>query len=296
MAFIVMNCSADTMEVFATPTGATLFSIYFVLICICSIVENVIILTAIIRVKRLHKRRNILIFNLAVTDLMAGVIYPCSTFLNTVYMESIGFIIGIVSVFTILAIATERFLKIVVFPKRSNSYIGTTRQLVGASIFAWVIPLVIIFPLSLYDDTLHIVISLTLGPLCIFVVMTAISVLYFAIYIKIRSHDKRMQTNLNRTENYSLTKLVLKAYVVIVVVYAICWLPWAIESFRIIYTTYYDIIDEKSHCIASTLAFFIGVAMVLLNSAVNPIIYWLRLPDFRKGIPELFGCCKTKNT
>ncbi|XP_033119176.1 sphingosine 1-phosphate receptor 1-like [Anneissia japonica] len=294
---IITNCSLDPVDLmdsglFATSTGFILFTIYFFLICICSIVENTIILMAIIRIKRLHKRRNILIFNLAVTDLMAGVIYPSSVIFNQTYMESIGFIIGFVSVFTILAIAIERFVKIVVFTNHS-SHIGTKRQLLGASIIAWVIPSITLFPISVYNYTLHLVIFLTLGPLCIFVVMTAISVLYLAIYVKIRSHDKRMSSNLNLPEKYKFTKLVLQAYVVIVVVYAICWLPWGIESLRIMYTMYFGF-DEENRCIVSTLAFYIGVAMVLLNSAVNPIIYFLRLPDFRKGITELIGCCFKK--
>ncbi|XP_033119175.1 sphingosine 1-phosphate receptor 1-like [Anneissia japonica] len=293
-----MNCSVEPVEgmdsdIFASTTGATIFTVYFFFMCICSIIENTIILVTIILVKRLHKRRHILIFNLALTDLMAGFIYPCSVIYNKNYTESMSFIVGISSVFTIFAIATERFLKIVVFTKSRNAHIGTTRQLVGVSAAAWMIPFVILLPIIIYDYNLHLLVFLIFEPVCIFVVMAGISVLYLAIYVKIRSHEKRMSTNLNRSENYNLTKLVLKAYVVLVAVYAVCWLPWAIECIRITYTTFFKIDEEESTCIGSTtLLFYIGVGMSLLNSALNPIIYWLRLPDFREGISELFECCK----
>ncbi|XP_033119195.1 sphingosine 1-phosphate receptor 1-like [Anneissia japonica] len=291
------NCSVTPVDVtesdvFGSSTVLVLFSIYFSLICICSIVENVIILLTIIRVKRLHKRRNILIFNLAVTDLLAGIVYP--SFLNGTHMEGMALTIGIVSVFTILAIATERFLKIVVFTKSSNAHICTTRQLVGASITAWVIVSVILLPISYIDNDLHRVIFFTLGPLCVVVVMIGISVFYLAIFLKIRYHDKRVSANLNRAEKYTNTKVVLKAYVVIVIVYAICWLPWAAESLRIMFTMYYGVRMEN-RCIVSTSVSYVGVAMILLNSAINPIIYWLRLPDFRHGTSELFRCCRKEN-
>ncbi|XP_071949086.1 adrenocorticotropic hormone receptor-like [Antedon mediterranea] len=226
---------------------------------------------------------------------MAGIIYPCIVIFNKTYMESIGLIVGIVSGFTILAIAAERFLKIVVFTNSSKTHIGTTRQLLSISVIMWLITSSVLLPISFYDYILHRVIFFTLGPLCIVVIMIGISILYFSIFIKIHSHDKRMSARLNRGGNYKYTKLVLRAYVVIVVVYAICWLPWAIESLRIMFTMYYGF-EEEDRCIVSSLVFYIGVAMILLNSAVNPVIYWRRLPDFREGISELFGCCTNEKS
>lgn len=72
---------------------------------------------------------------------------------------------------------------------------------------------------------------------------------------------------------------VIKMLVIIVVVFAVCWLP--------VYVTQFMMFFARPKCGVSPRLSFIGFFLSHANSAVNPAIYWIFNDSFRAGFKQL---------
>nr|XP_057905415.1 sphingosine 1-phosphate receptor 2 [Doryrhamphus excisus]XP_057905416.1 sphingosine 1-phosphate receptor 2 [Doryrhamphus excisus] len=269
-------------------------SIIIVVLCTIIILENLLVLIAVWRNKKFHSAMFFFIGNLAFSDLLAGSAYIANIFLSGpktftlmpvqwFIREGTAFIALAASVFSLLAIAIERYIAITKVKVYGSTKTCRMFLLIGA---CWVMSILLGgLPIIGWNciDNLHecsAVLPLYSKKYIVFVVtvfsliLLSIVILYVKIYLIVRSSHQEA-TN---SPAYAL----LKTVTIVLGVFIVCWLP----AFTILLLDSSCMIQFCS--ILSSADRFFGFAM--LNSALNPIIYTLRSKDMRKEFLRVLCC------
>lgn len=274
--------------------GLTTLNIAIVILCTVIILENLLVLIAVFRNKKFHSAMFFFIGNLAFSDLLAGSAYIANILLSGprtfelvpvqwFIREGTAFIALAASVFSLLAIAIERYIaitKVKVYGSNKTCrmflLIGTcwvtSILLGGLPILGWncinnledcsaVLPLYskvyILFVVTIFS-----------------IILLSIVILYVRIYLIVR-HSHQEATN---SPAYAL----LKTVTIVLGVFIMCWLP----AFTILML---DTSCRMKSCpVLSKADIFFGIAT--LNSALNPMIYTLRSKDMRKEFLRVLCC------
>uniref|UniRef100_A0A182NS64 G-protein coupled receptors family 1 profile domain-containing protein n=1 Tax=Anopheles dirus TaxID=7168 RepID=A0A182NS64_9DIPT len=86
-------------------------------------------------------------------------------------------------------------------------------------------------------------------------------------------------------DNIKSKRRVVKMMMIVVIIFAVCWLPFQIYF---ILTSYYPDLTKKPYIQEVYLAIY---WLAMSNSMYNPIIYcWMNL-RFRRGFQQFFRCC-----
>ncbi|XP_017284885.1 sphingosine 1-phosphate receptor 2 [Kryptolebias marmoratus] len=269
-------------------------NIVFIIICTIIILENLLILVAVWRNKKFHSAMFFFIGNLAFSDLLAGFAYianiimsgPMTKDLMPVQWfirEGTVFIALSASVFSLLAIAIERFIAITKVKVYGSTKTCRMFLLIGAcwvtSVLLGGLPIIgwncicntsdcsVVLPL--YSKK-YIVFVVTIFTLILF----SIVILYVKIYL-IVSSSRQEATN---SQAYAL----LKTVTIVLGVFIVCWLP----AFTILLL---DSSCTMQRCpILSKAHIFFSFAT--LNSALNPVIYMLRSKEMRREFLRVLCC------
>lgn len=272
------------------------FSIFIIL-------ENFLVLVAVISRIR-HSRRwvYVCIANITLSDLLTGAAYVvniCMSGSQTfrlspalwLFREGMLFVALAASIFSLLLIAVERYTTMMKpLPQKSTR---KTYRIYGLVALCWAFALMLGFLpllgwncvcsldgcstlLPLYSKT-YILFSL----LIFFIILLAIGVLYGAIYCHVH---KSAQMGPHRSRKRSLA--LLKTVSTIVGVFLLCWGP----LFLLLLVDFFCV--SRQCALLFSADYFIALAV--LNSGLNPIIYALGSSDMRKAIAELLCCCCLK--
>lgn len=274
--------------------GPSSLNIIFIIICSIIILENLLVLIAVFRNKKFHSAMFFFIGNLAFSDLLAGSAYIANIFLSGArtfqltpvqwfIREGTVFIALSASVFSLLAIAIERYIAITKVKVYGSNKTCRMFLLIGAcwvtSIFLGGLPILgwncinclndcsTVLPLN---STRYICFVMTVFS----VILLSIVILYVRIYLIVRSSNQQT-TN---SASYAL----LKTVTIVLGVFIVCWLP----AFSILLL---DASCNMSVCpILNNADIFFGIAT--LNSALNPLIYTLRSKDMRREFLRVLCC------
>ncbi|XP_023677929.1 sphingosine 1-phosphate receptor 2 [Paramormyrops kingsleyae] len=274
--------------------GLDIQNTLFVIICSIIILENLLVLIAVFRNKKFHSAMFFFIGNLAFSDLLAGAAYIANIFLSGsqtfrllpvqwFIREGTAFIALAASVFSLLAIAIERYIaitKVKVYGSNKTCrmflLIGTcwvtSILLGGMPILGWncigdLSQCSAVLPLYSKHYTCFVVVIFS-------VILLSIVILYVRIYQIVRSSHQEA-TN---SPAYAL----LKTVTIVLGVFIMCWLP----AFSILLL---DTSCSMASCpVLSEATIFFGVAT--LNSALNPLIYTLRSKDMRREFLRVLCC------
>lgn len=269
-------------------------NILFVIICSIIILENLLVLIAVFRNKKFHSAMFFFIGNLAFSDLLAGSAYIANIFLSgprTFHLtpvqwfirEGTAFIALSASVFSLLAIAIERYIAITKVKVYGSNKTCRMFLLIGAcwvmSILLGGLPIIGWNCINNLDDC-SAVLPLNTRYYIRFVVtifsiiLLSIVILYVRIYLIVRTSHQEA-TN---SPAYAL----LKTVTIVLGVFIVCWLP----AFTILLL---DTSCKMKQCpILNNAAIFFSFAT--LNSALNPLIYTLRSKDMRKEFLRVLCC------
>lgn len=279
----------------STGTCKTVF-----LICICTLIvlENITVLLALWRNKRFHSRMYFLIGNLALSDLLAGVAYVVNIFTsgrNTYFLspgqwllrEGSMFVALSASTFSLLAIGIERHMTMVRLRPCETAGRGRLIALLGA---CWAVS-VLLSALPSFGwnclDRVHT--CSTVLPLydksyiafCISVftaLLAAIVVLYVRIYQLVTSSGRRVSS---RPSDRSLA--LLRTVVIVLGVFVACWAPLFLLLLL-------DVGCSPERCpVLYQVDWFIALAV--LNSALNPLIYTFSSREMRAAFFRVLCCC-----
>ncbi|XDV12582.1 hypothetical protein PO909_001211 [Leuciscus waleckii] len=270
---------ADFRDRMESKQSLDTLKILFVIICSIIILENLLVLIAVFRNKKFHSAMFFFIGNLAFSDLLAGSAYIANIFLR----EGTAFIALSASVFSLLAIAIERYIAITKVKVYGSNKTCRMFLLIGA---CWVMSILLgglpifgwncinnlencsaVLPLNTRYYVLFVVTIFT-------IILLSIVILYVRIYLIVRTS----QLEATNSPAYAL----LKTVTIVLGVFIICWLP----AFTILLL---DTSCTIQQCpILNKADIFFSIAT--LNSALNPLIYTLRSKDMRKEFLRVLCC------
>ncbi|XP_026053326.1 sphingosine 1-phosphate receptor 3-like [Carassius auratus] len=281
----------------------TYWTVFIICICALIVLENITVLLALWRNKRFHSRMYFLIGNLALSDLLAGVAYVVNIFTsgsNTFFLSTgqwllrEGSMFGALSAstFSLLAIGIERHMTMVRLRPCETAGRGRLLALLGA---CWAVSVLLSALPSLGWNCLgRIHTCSTVLPLydksyiafCISVfsaLLAAIVVLYVRIYLLVTSSGRRVSS---RPSDRSL--VLLRTVVIVLGVFVACWAPLFLMLLL-------DVGCSPERCpVLYEVHWFIALAV--LNSALNPLIYTLSSREMRAAFIRVLccGCCPTQ--
>ncbi|MFT7815424.1 sphingosine 1-phosphate receptor 3-like [Arapaima gigas] len=274
-------------------------TIVFLIICSFIVLENLIVLVAIWKNHKFHNRMYFFIGNLALCDLLAGVAYTVNVLMSgdktlglspAVWFVREGsmFVALGASIFSLLAIAIERHMTMVKMRPYDSNKRYRVFLLIGT---CWLIAVSLgALPILGWNCLDNLPDCSTILPLyskkyvafCITIFMAlllAISVLYARIYILVKSSGRKVSKHRNSERSMAL----LRTVIIVVGIFIACWTP-------IFVLLLIDVACEHKRCsILFRADWFIAVAV--LNSAMNPIIYTLASKEMRRAFLGLICAC-----
>ena len=299
------GCEAELLfgERLQQPSPVTVATLIFIIIIQIltfpfTAVLNALVMAAVKLKSRLRAHKsNILLALLASTNLTVGVFVQPS-FIAVLVMflldESSGYcLLGVLrpvigtlvdaSLFHLALISFERYLAM----KHPFAYstIVTEVRLLVASGMVWFLS-VTLHILFFVDLTVIVHINNALIGLCIaFIVFCHVTV-----YRETRRHERQVaaqQVTQEAREQFQKEKKAFKLTSVILAVLILCFIP--IVSFTIVTFKYRSEMSLETVYVFSCSA----MSIVFLNSLINPVIYSIRLRQFRVAFIELI--CRTVN-
>ncbi|XP_054468698.1 sphingosine 1-phosphate receptor 3 [Anoplopoma fimbria] len=277
-----------------SPGNVDAKTIVFLIICSFIVLENLAVLLAIWRNHRFHNRMYFFIGNLALCDMLAGTSYLVNLLLSgekTLQLSPVlwfvreGSVIVALgaSVFSLLAIAIERHLTMIKMRPYDANKNYRVFLLIGT---CWLIAISLgALPILGWNCLDNLPDCSTVLPLysrkyvafyiiVFMVLLLAMSVLYARIYILVKSSSQKVSKNRNSEHAMSL----LRTVIIVVGVFITCWTP-------IFILLLVDVACEQRCPILYRADWFIAVAV--LNSAMNPVIYTLASREMRRAFLAL---------
>ncbi|KAM4719254.1 sphingosine 1-phosphate receptor 3-like [Anableps anableps] len=274
-------------------------TIISLIICSFIVLENLTVLVAIWRNHRFHNRMYFFIGNLALCDLLAGVAYMVNLLLSGdktfdlspalwFIREGSTFVALSASIFSLLAIAIERHLTMIKMRPYDANKNYRVFLLIGT---CWLIAVTLgALPILGWNCIDNLSDCSTVLPLyskkyvafCITVFMVlllAMSILYARIYILVKSSSRKVSKHSNSEHAMSL----LRTVIIVVGVFIACWTPLFVLLLV-------DVSCEQRYLVLYKADWFIALAV--LNSAMNPVIYTLASREMRRAFLALVcGVC-----
>ena len=306
----------------ATRIGETFA---YCLLFVVSLAGNILIGIIVYKEKALRTPINILIVNMATSDLLFSIVCFPALFvrLNAASHWLLSGPFGqalcrlryfvtdvsiVVSVQSLVLIAVDRFVA-VVFPLRP-SLISSKRCRLFILVI-WVVAMAVCCPQLLVwkvvDNTERLVCqrelndkfresssikNYTLVTIIVFlyVPLVLIAIFYFSIAVRIKSQKIPGEPSVNaRKQRLKRERNALKMSVAIVFAFAVCWLPSSIIFFLFLFSSDSAMMSSCAFQYSAHIAFF----LVRSYCAVNPCICFIFSGNYRQGLKNLLGCFST---
>ena len=260
-----------------------------------SILGNALVLVAILRTPSIHSPSVIFLCNLAVTDLLVGLVvqpaYIAEQIVRTVSalqeaVTAMGFAGCGVSLWTMTAITVDRFLALHYHLQYPN--LMTTSRAIYTIITIWCI-----ITLFSFSTLWSLSIYYFFATFCITICLLVCLVCFIKIYRIVRRHQLQIHVQQQAVENSTDTnkqqirQSTRKAKNIFIYFLAmiLCYSPFSIAVFISGFTS----IDLK---VVATFS----LTVVLMNSSINPFLFCWRMTELRAAVfktVKLFSCRET---
>ena len=254
---------------------------------------NALVMLAVKTKRRLQTPSNILLACLALVDLIVGVvIQPLHGTITFSLLQGKGFeefcevdmtftvsfvVVSLASMSHLVLISGERYLTIKY--SFTHSTLLTKPRVIVSSAIAWIVA-IIIFILILKSMFIPVAVS-QITSLC------SVICLQVLVYKKAKRHEKQIlaqQVSVEAKAKFKKEKKALKlTTLVISAIFLSFFLPTIFMS-----VTWLIFAERFSDNVKTTVCHF-SLAMVNLNSVINPIIYTVRIRYFRVAFIELLS-------
>ncbi|XP_039546311.1 trace amine-associated receptor 13c-like [Pimephales promelas] len=272
------------------------YIIVYIFIAVTSVFTvflNLLVIISISHFKQLHTPTNVLIFSLAVADLIAGLILmpvqgmkliePCWYFgeIFCLIFNLILYVVVVASLGNMIIISVDRFIA-VTDPLRYPIRVNNNRIVVSIVVnwlFSFIYNFYLLYEFLLYPERNHTCI----GECILFVKLENIIIdsivclvapccLIIPLYVKICIVANYQAKHLNSVTDKKAKseKKATRTLGIVVLVYLLCWMPYYLTSLSLGH-------DENDTLIINVMYW-----VVCLNSGMNPLIYamfyrWFRL-------------------
>jgi len=253
------------------------------LFAVSAIVSNTVILLAIVLTPRLHNPSNILLCGLAISDFGVGFfVQPIFTIYLLGYREALksflaltALFFGGISITTMALLAVDRCLALYLH-LRYHTVITNKRTLIFIILMWLKVGLVLIqIQYGNYKVSIGLIAGLELVDFSIAIVS------YLAILRIVRRHKRQIHSQMqafNRSTVKQGRSLVTMFYVH--AIFVLCGLPFAVT---LLYVALADE-NDRSEVIFSSSAIFWTGTIVLMNSSINPYVYYWRMKCLRDAV------------
>ncbi|XP_074834593.1 sphingosine 1-phosphate receptor 4 [Carettochelys insculpta] len=278
----------------------SLVKVAFIAISCLIVMENLLVLLAIARGLRARRWVYSCIASITVSDLLAGVAYVCNLCLSgrrtfqltpTLWFlrEGILFVALAASTFSLLVTAIERYSTMV--RPIAESEASKTLRLRSLIVWGWVLAILIgMLPLMGWNCLCDFPSCSSLLPLyskkyilfCVVMfslILLGIIGLYTSIYHLVRASSQQSITRHSRKRSLRLLKTVL----MILGAFILCWSP----LFALLLL---DVFCKSPACLHLR-GMDWALALAVLNSAINPLIYSFRSLEVRRAVLRFLCCC-----
>ncbi|NWH93568.1 S1PR4 protein, partial [Aegithalos caudatus] len=264
------------------------------------ILENLLVLLAVLRCLRGQRWVYSCIASITLSDLLAGVAYLCNLCLSGsrtfqlspqlwFLREGVLFVALAASTFSLLVTAVERY-SAMVRPIAENEASKALR-LRGLIVSCWLLALLVgLLPLLGWNCLCDFQACSVLLPLysksyilfsvvMFSIILLGIVGLYISIFHLVQASSRHSSSRHGRRRSLRLLKTVL----MILGAFILCWSPLFVLLLL-------DVFCETGAC-AHLHSLDWTLALALLNSGINPVIYSLRSVEVRRAVGSLLCCC-----
>ncbi|XP_049301160.1 tachykinin-like peptides receptor 99D isoform X2 [Anopheles funestus] len=291
------------------------WNVLFAGIVITATVGNLIVVWIVLSHKRMRTVTNYFLVNLSIADAMVSTLNVTFNYTYMLYLDwpfgtmycKISQFVAILSicasVFTLMAIAIDRYVAIM---NPLKPRMGKKATLcVAASI--WIVGTIISCPTLLFFTTYpmkdHIlcyaewpdgpsnhsrqeyVYNIVFMLLTYFLPIGSMTFTYARVGLELWGSKSIGECTQRQLDNIKSKRRVVKMMMIVVIIFAVCWLPFQIYF---IITSYYPDLTKKPYIQEVYLAIY---WLAMSNSMYNPIIYCWMNSRFRRGFQQFFRCC-----
>jgi hypothetical protein len=292
-----------------------ILSVTIIIVLSLAILGNFLVVLVIAKHRGMRTRTNMFLCNLAITDMLCGVINMPVSLVTVLrgqwvfgapdgaFCQFNGFtmpLLFVASIHTLMYISLHKYISIT----RPFSRIITYRRIFILIALAWfwafLSGYVTVhglsrvrykpytaqcgpdYPHDLRSYMLPVYISVT----CYLVPFVIMIFCYARVFSEIRAHSLRLEKHTNQEKDtiFLQQRRITVTLLLVLVIFVLTWTPY------IIYSVYASMIKDKTKINHNfnAISYWFGY----LNSACNPIIYALRSPAFREGYKEIM--CRTQ--
>ncbi|XP_067655085.1 histamine H2 receptor-like [Haliotis asinina] len=283
-----------------TVTLRVVLCVVVFMISILSLVGNILVLAAIIKSRRLHTTSNVYICALAVTDIFISVVHTVKYTLRALKID-LSFIPCCVAVgmsvlgcstnlMLIEAISMDRFYALY-WPFKYRKKCTKSRAIKACVFililtFAGVSFLIMVFNTKNLNTTCSTGEILVAPIVIVFTVVTCcvaleLMVMYGAMFYKALQHQRNLSIGyFSKNKDLSIFDIkALKTCSVVLGAFLVSWTPPL---------SMFNVIAYSSSPSDYDLALSACLVLMVVNTAVDPVVYAIMRKDIRKGICRLF--------
>ncbi|XP_032513055.2 tachykinin-like peptides receptor 99D isoform X1 [Danaus plexippus] len=297
-----------------------LWTFLFAGMVVVATVGNLVVIWIVLANKRMRSVTNYFLVNLSVADAMVSTLNVTFNFTYMLYSDwpfghfyckfcqFIAVLSISASVFTLMAISVDRYVAIM-SPLRPR--LGK-RATLGIAAAIWAGSSVISSPNIIYFTTdvdllpdgttrrvcfpewpdgstteshLEYIYNVAFMVLTYFLPITSMTYTYAKVGIELWGSKSIGECTQRQLDNVKSKRRVVKMMIVVVVIFAVCWLPFHVYF---VVTSYYPEVVNYPNIQEIYLAIY---WLAMSNSMYNPIIYCWMNSKFRRGFKQLFWCC-----
>lgn len=290
-----------------------------------TILLNFVVCIALYKTKQLKSSSRFLVFVLSVSDFFTGILtMPLTVMLFTLFGDTrscwfermlvfVGGVNGHMSLYIILAIAFQRYLKIKASPKSSAILTKAFQSRSGLRILVsacgiWSILHGLVSVYFFHDNMSNIpnLIMMFLRT----IVMAFIYVCYFRLYFTIKKHvqnkaqwqpekqqkqrkqkqpqqPNQLEMKARSTNGPNVYDAFFKTVFLIMVIFAVCYVP--VLAFDV-WTGYYTLIKKTAAPQLPRFLYFLAHSPMFMNSSLNAAVFLYRDKNTRDYIKNQLGC------
>ncbi|XP_005990660.1 melanocortin receptor 3 [Latimeria chalumnae] len=302
----LFNASVELNETFSLNNRSnpgfceqvTIKAEIFITLGIISLLENILVILAIIKNKNFHSPMYFFLCSLAVADMLVSVSNALETImmaiLNNRYLiiddqfiqqvdnavDTMICISLVASICNLLVIAIDRYITI--FYALQYHSIMTVKTSLILIVVIWVACIICGVIFIVYSESKTVIICLIT---MFFTMLVLMATLYLHMFMLARLHIKRIASL--PADGVVRQRTCMKGAITITIllgVFIACWAPFFLHLILIITC------PNNPTCICYTSHFGTYLVLIMCNSVIDPIIYAFRSLEMRNTFKEILCC------